>query len=53
MTGQTHQLVTIEVRSKTNQQWSPLELNKTYVVATNTFLRLGGDGYAILLILLL
>jgi 5'-nucleotidase/UDP-sugar diphosphatase len=33
----------VEVRE--NGQWVPLDPNKTYTVATNNFMRGGGDGY--------
>ena len=36
----------IEVKDRETGEWSPIDMNKTYVVATNSFTALGKDGYA-------
>ena len=35
----------IEVKNRKTGNWSPIDMNKTYVVATNSFTALGKDGY--------
>jgi len=35
----------IEVKDRKTGKWSPLDMNKTYVVVTNSFTALGKDGY--------
>jgi 5'-nucleotidase / UDP-sugar diphosphatase len=35
----------VEVRDRTTGQWSPIVLDRTYVVVTNSFMAGGGDGY--------
>lgn len=36
----------LEVKDRKTGVWSPIDMNKTYVVATNSFTALGKDGYA-------
>jgi 5'-nucleotidase/UDP-sugar diphosphatase len=35
----------VEVKDRTTGVWSPIDMKKTYVVATNSFTALGKDGY--------
>lgn len=35
----------VEVRDRETGEWSPIDLEATYVVVTNSFLMNGGDGY--------
>ena len=36
------------VEVKDGEGWKPIDPSKTYTVATNNFMRSGGDGYAVL-----
>jgi len=36
----------LEIKDRETGEWSPIDMNKTYVVATNSFTALGKDGYA-------
>jgi|GEM_PF-124455 len=36
----------VEVKGKKDSTWSPIDLNKTYVVVTNDYTASGKDGYA-------
>jgi 5'-nucleotidase len=38
-------IIQVEVQDETG--WQPLDMDKTYVVATNNYMRGGGDGYKI------
>lgn len=38
----------IEVRDRASGSWSPLDMNKTYVMATNDYIASGRDGYTTL-----
>jgi 5'-nucleotidase len=38
----------VEVRAEDGETWVPLEPAEVYTVATNNFMRGGGDGYAVL-----
>jgi len=40
-------IVSVEVRG-TNGQFAPIDPNATYTVATNNFVRQGGDGYSVM-----
>ncbi|MCU6711388.1 5'-nucleotidase C-terminal domain-containing protein [Paenibacillus sp. J5C_2022] len=35
----------VEVKDRETGEWSPIDLDKTYIVATNSFTALGKDGY--------
>jgi len=35
----------VEIKDRKTGAWSPIDVNKTYVVATNSFTALGKDGY--------
>ena len=38
-------LVSVEVLNKLTQQWEPIDINKRYLVGTNTIVAGGRDGY--------
>lgn len=41
-------VLNVEVRDRKTGVWSPLDLNKTYVMVTNDYIASGKDGYAAL-----
>lgn len=38
-------LYNVEIKDRETGVWSPIDMNKTYIVATNSFTALGKDGY--------
>ncbi|WP_017445530.1 bifunctional metallophosphatase/5'-nucleotidase [Gayadomonas joobiniege] len=43
--GENTRIENLEVKSKTSGEWSAIDMNATYSVATNSFTALGKDGY--------
>lgn len=39
-------IVSVDVWNKDSQTWEPLDLEKVYYVASNDYMRKGGDGYS-------